>query len=310
MKKFFKIGIFILLVSSFPACVIHDGRGGFFLGKKDSCGFAVSQYNGKGLRWRKSDFPITFYVHESVPAKAQANFISAIDHWNMAWEEFLSDEDLEFFPLFAVVDKNNQYSGSPMDDSYNILFFIEDDFDQSGYGEKKVQAITSMHSNQLTGRIKDTDIIVNNDNYDYFYDKNYDTDILISQKETSSHRGLASSVSVGFWPRFKQRIQNWLNFILKPFKKKKELRQIARIPSRVPINRVDFPSLMIHELGHVPGLAHINKSESHAMASMGDDSEERTLSSVMEKKLLHGRVRRHIGRYDLNNLLCGYLDND
>lgn len=321
MKILLKTGVLSLLVFCFPACILQNGMEiGLYEGQKDACGFAVSQYTGNGLRWDTSKFPISFYIHESVPLEAHKNFISATEHWNIAWEEFLLDQGVEPFLLFSIVDKNSQYSGSPGNDTYNVLFFITDKFSNyvtktsSTSGKSNIQAVTAMMSSP-GGDIKDTDIIVNNENFRYFYDENYDEDILLSKKEIANNRRVASSMSEGFWFRFKQQIQAWFNFLLKPFKKKKALRQIAKKSSRVPRDRVDFPSLMVHELGHVPGLAHVEKSDSnHAsnkFASKGSrHSEKKDISSVMEPKLLSGRSRRSIQDYDLNNLFCGYFDYD
>jgi len=53
--------------------------------------------------------------------------------------------------------------------------------------------------------------------------------------------------------------------------------------------KVDLESLMIHELGHVLGLAHINSS-----------------GSVMYPTLNSGEIRRELGIVDINDLECGY----
>ena len=302
MKGFLQTGVLFLFITFFTSCALQ-GEIGLYEGEKDACGFAVNEYTGKGLRWDKSKFPISFYIHESVPPEAHKNFIAAIDHWNITWEEFLVDRGVEPFLLFAVVDKGVQYSGSPKNDGYNILFFVKDSF--STYGKSEIQAITSMYSSRWGINIKDTDIIVNNRNFVYFYDEDYNEDILaFKAKKISNSRNIASSRSMGFWFRLRQKIQNWFKFILKPFKKKKAIRQIAGVP-KVPRGLVDFPSLMIHELGHSYGAAHMDESDQrNAMASR---SERRTIS-VMEEKLPDGRARRNIGEYDLNNLFCGYFE--
>ena len=52
---------------------------------------------------------------------------------------------------------------------------------------------------------------------------------------------------------------------------------------------VDLESLIVHELGHVLGLAHTSK-----------------LGSVMHPTLTNGEVRRQLGLVDINDLACEY----
>ena len=286
--------------------------------QKDSCGFAVSRYTGEGLRWDKSKFPVSFYVHQSVPAPAHKNFVSAVDHWNMAWGEHLMNKGLEPFPLFSVADRDRQYSGSPRDDGHNILFFT-DRFKEEGYGGVTVQAVTGMIYSPRKGEIKDTDIIVNNrvilrtGRQYYFYDENYNKEIVLSKREVGESRRLASLRAESGWFQLKQKIWSWLRFLFKPFFKKKIRRQIASPSVKIPRNYMDFASLMIHELGHVPGLHHFDKSDhiqyASKMASKGNRHNSRTrFISVMDPKLRSGTTRRIIGEYDLENLFCGYFN--
>ncbi len=284
--------------------------------QKDDCGFALGRFSGEGLRWDKSKFPISFYIHQSVPAPAARNFVSAVDHWNMAWERYLSAQGLSPFPLFAVPDKNTRYSGSPKNDGYNIFLFAED---YSKYGSLDQQAITSVYSS-TSGEIKDTDIIVNNhvvlngQRTFYFYDESYNDEIVLSQREVKESRKLASLQMESSWLyQLKQKIWLWLKFFLKPFQKKKPLRQLASPSARVPIDKMDFASLMIHELGHVPGMGHFDRSDQihreGRLASRGRRGRsKRGFISVMERKLTNGRARRAVGEHDLDNLFCGYFN--
>ena len=315
MKSLFKIGCLILFASLLPSCIINMEGGGFHTEQKDSCGFAVSRYSGEGVRW--DEIPVSFYIHQSVPAPAHQNFVSAVDHWNMAWEEHLTDKGLESLPLFAVVNRDMQYSGSPKNDGHNILFFT-DRFKEEGYGNVDTQAVTGMFYSRQ-GEIRDTDIVVNNNvilrtgKQHYFYDENYNNEIVLSKREIKENRRLASLRIEGGWFQLKQKIWSWFQFFLKPFQKEKIKRQIASPSVKIPKNYMDFASLMIHELGHVPGLGHFDKSDqiqnTGKMASGGRRyNSKSSFISVMERKLRSGTTRRMIGEHDLENLFCGYFN--
>ena len=310
MKSLFAPILFFFSIICFSSCVIQGGGSGLYIGDKDECGFALNQLTGRGVRWKKGKFPIRFYIHESVPPEAQANFKSAVIHWNIVWEEFLLERGLEAFLLFEVLD-GELYSGAPASDSRNILFFEAENFAKITQSDNpaEIQAITAMVSNRK-GMITDTDIIVNSRDYRLFYDrKYYNQDIAAYSKQyQSNRRRIASSRSMGFWSRIQQKIKMWVSFLLKPFKKKKPLRQIARESGiSIPSDHVDYASLIIHEMGHVPGLAHFDESDEAAiLASRGGSFRDESFS-VMEPRLESGRIRRNISEYDLSQLFCGYF---
>ena len=315
MRQFFlKSALFIFGATGLlPSCAIYSPTPGMYLGsERDDCGLAVSQTIGKSVRWDKDDFPIEFYVHESTPVPAHKNFVAAVDNWNIAWEMYLSDRGLNSFPLFHIPNPRAQYSGSPGSDSHNMLFFVDN---YKKHMKSDAQAITSIFSD-MDGKIEDTDIIINNAMYEYFYDESYNRDIFaFRQRQKQARRGLASTSLPGFFARFFEKIQGWL----KIFKKQKPLRKIARSPVRPPADKVDFPSLIIHEVKHVVSGQHCETrglsrrcapADATFKQDIAEDSWHETggdYYSVMEPGLMQGRVRRDITNHDLEKLFCGYI---
>ena len=300
--EFNKKALFTLFFPIFiSSCMIDDSANYLNIGGKDHCGFIVDPRTGQGIRWKLGDLPVSFYIHESVPEKARQNFISAIDHWNQEWEEYTHSRGEETAPhLFAVVGDGNVFSGRVRNDSYNMLFFAER---IKPYGLKKeTQAVTKTYS--LRKKIRDTDIIVNMESFLYYYDPGYNEAIMALKQEQQSARMLASSQIPSLWQRVKSYLVNVLRFFHRIFVREK-YRDIATLRSgRIPRDRVDFASLMIHELGHVPGLGHDKKSRSSSgRGSRGD-------YSVMNPKLAYGQVRRNIGYNDLQNMFCGYYGSN
>ena len=315
-------GIFFLLLVFLPACMIQGGMTGYAPGMQDSCGFAIDPHTGKGLRRKRSDFPIVFYIHKSVPREAHENFISAVDHWNEDWREFLEEKGEAPFPLFAVANRKAQYSGSPAKDSYNMVFFIEEDYANYVKLSKKQameqQGVTTMGKN-LRSYLIDTDILVNAEDNLFFYDDSYNQEIRLAQQKRKAVRLLARATPSGFFLSLKQWIKGWFNFFLKPFKDKKFSRRISSSSTKVPGNHTDFPSFMIHELGHTYGAAHpdhFDIAENRGKAASRSLAQDRREShqthsqefSVMRKRLVRGTSRRNISEYDLNNLFCGYFE--
>ncbi|MCY4512993.1 MAG: hypothetical protein OXB86_04830, partial [Bdellovibrionales bacterium] len=124
----------------------------------------------------------------------------------------------------------------------------------------------------------------------------YNEAVLAFRQERQSVRILASSQIPSLWQRVKSYLMNFLRFFHRLFVREK-YRDIATLRAgRIPADRVDFPSLMIHELGHVPGLNHVE----------GPSSSRRKDYSVMDPDLAYGQIRRNIGHYDLQNMFCGY----
>ena len=310
MKASFKIGFLFFCITLLESCVFQPGGGAIYMGEKDSCGFAVNQYSGQGLRWDEDEFPISFYVHHSVPEKAKANFMSAVSHWNLAWADYLEDQGLKVFPLFMIRDKNNLYSGKPGKDNSNFLFFIEDRFSRYE-SNSNTQAITAITSSGY--EIKDTDILINAESFTYYYDKSYNKEITLAENKQKERRSIASSRAPSFKFKVFDQLKKWLKFFLKPFIKKNPRRTIATPSPKVPKDKVDFPSLIIHELGHVPGMAHFNESDinedhNHYRSRSRGSSRAGSYLSVMEPRLSSGRARRQVTEHDLDNLFCAYFN--
>ena len=300
---FFRAPLIALLCVFLSSCVIDDSGNYFPAGGEDLCGFVVDPRTGRGIRWDLKDLPVAFYIHESVPEKAGQNFISSVEHWNQEWEEYTVERGEDSAPdLFSIVGSGTAFQGQVRNDSYNMLFFAET---INPYGMKKsTQAVTKTYS--LRRKIRDTDIIVNAESFKYYYDTGYDEAILAFKREQQTARRLASSQTPSLWRVLESRLKGALNFFYRLFVKQK-YRDIANLRSgRIPSDRVDFASLMIHELGHVPGLGHSKESGSSRGRSRSGRSGGGTGYSVMDPKLAYGQIRRNIGQYDLQNLFCGY----
>ena len=311
MRRVFTRVIFLISALFLSACIYEGGFSGNYSLQTDDCNISKTPLGGSLIWEELKNKPVLFYVHESVPDVAQEVFNASIDHWNVAWELYLEDKGEEPFPLFEVIDRELKYTGTPGRDQYNILFFIDKNF--LNYEKEEVQAFTAVLSSRR-GAIKDTDIIVNNEYYSYYYDLDYQTDIQASLKSFKQNRKLASSRGDSSLSLLKQKLLAWLQFFLKPFLKKKPQRQVASPAVKVPRGMIDFASLMIHELGHVPGLTHYEKNsilerELERMASTNSSSGSDNYVSVMEKKLQSGRARRNIKERDLYNIYCTYIES-
>ena len=271
---------------------------GPFVGETDECNFNLDERSGARMHWSKGDFPITFYIHESLSQEphAASNFKSAVNHWNSRWYHFLQSQNITPFQLIQVAE--GYRSGEPREDGNNMIFLINDDFsphaNNGGMASGNTQAITTTLYEPGKGKIIEADIKVNNTgDFKYFYDPSYDRNVMAFQKSLLGERSLASSYAKDppknliFW--FKFQVFKFVSF----FKKKPHYRGLANVPS----NMVDFPSLMIHEIGHVPGLAHTKHQSKGAH-----------YDSVMERLLADGRMRRAITQNDLQDMLCGYYD--
>ena len=252
------------------ACLIETGYNKSGLAhEEDRCYFNRDPRTGKRIKWNEEDFPITFYIHSSVPKTAYQNYIAAADHWNMRWMEHTEEKGIESGPLVEVI-KGEKFNvaGSPIKDDWNMLIFanretVGEIMGNQSFEIDEIQAVTySRKQRSLLGEIsiKSADILVNKDSFDYYYDEDYTEDIIAYKAARAPERRIAFTLSGA--ASLKQRFLSWLKKIFSLFKKKGEGRGLAGIRKSIPSDMVDFPSLAIHEIGHaVPGLAHVNEDE-------------------------------------------------
>lgn len=268
----------------------------------DPCGFTKDNYN-RPVRWKKSDFPVVLYVHHTVSDKdAYRNFVSAVNQWNDSWEAYARDRGVRKpFKIFKINGEGAVFSGTPGLDNFNMLFFPKRFDGYTDRGRKKyTQAVTSTSSK--SGRMRDADIIVNTEDHRYYFDVSYNEYELALNGNPYVRRSLASTQSSSLLSRLKKSFLRIFNLVLDLFKFHGHHDHVHRGLDSIyiPNHLVDFPSLMIHELGHVVGLAHIPK----------EDEGNTRVFSVMERNLPKGYSRRRIEEYDLENLFCGYYEHN
>ena len=307
--------ILVFGASGLAGCIVGGPPGGYRLyqGGTDECGFALDSYTGEPLKWDVSRLPISFYIHESVPPEAHRNFISNVNHWNSVWAEHGEEQGVEVADMFAIVSENQVFSGRPGKDGYNMLFFITKDFAASyGAGKSTVQAVT-VTFNDDSGHIVDTDILINAETIKYFYDPDYDSDILALNEKAGARRYLSSTEAPGLWASLKRKFSRAFRWLFGFFRKPETLqREVAARRVKVPRGLVDFPSLGAHELGHSPGLGHEEDKKrigGRGLASKGGKraaAPKKGRQSIMKRILPPGHARRNISNYDLENLFCGY----
>lgn len=323
----------IFLLSSFlilTSCLVETGRRGGSLHELNECYFNRDLRTGKAVKWNKDKFPISFYIHESVPDEAYFNFVAAVDHWNIRWAEYVEERGGEAGPLVEVVGKGEKFatSGSLIRDDYNMLIFVESSKIGNIMGEQsflidEIQAVTySQKSRSFLGNVslKSADILVNKTSFKYYYDEEYNQDILAWKASKDPKRRIAFTKVPSRSAFLKNRILNFFLRFLDFFKVKKQ-RKLARLRKSIPENMVDFPSLMAHEIGHAEALAHVDSDKYpksmalrfphrrplRRLASM-DQKEEGKQESIMKVELPRGTIRRHISDFDLDNIFCGYYE--
>lgn len=321
---------------SLSACLIENsGFSGAPLYDVDECYFTRDLRIGKSIKWDKADFPIPFYIHDSVPDEAYWTFVASVELWNIRWVEYMEDKGLNGAPLIEIVGRGQKFalsgSTSPLRDKYNMLIFtdageIEKMSQQIDAPINEIQAITmTQRYRSERSRVKTMDIFVNRTHHKFFYDKEYNKSILAFSKKQAAHRRLALTQSLSFTAVLKKR---WLRFVssfLSFFKKRSEKREPARFArSPVPEGYVDASSLFGHEVGHVEALAHVDDTKDKGaltsvsfrklpfrrLASRESQAEREKASSIMKVRLIEGTLRREISEFDLDNLFCGYYEGE
>ena len=247
---------------------------------QNACYFNVKY--GFVVKW--DQLPIPIYVHESTPRLSRDNFVYAMDMWNESWNYYTQGGGR----LFELVgDANMEYIPSNLDDGgdgINIFFL-----DRKHKILRSHQQGSTQIRNYFSGSIVEADIIINNVNYRYFYEKeDFDHSAYTNVPKLSTARSLASTVNLSFWKRFVYSFNTFLDFLAFWERKHKRFPAAKKVP--ISNKQVDFLSLSLHELGHVAAVTHI---------------EDR--NSIMYFELEKGQIRRNISDIELANLACGYL---
>ena len=266
-------GLFTAFLFVFVSCGYTNMEWG---AQQSKCNFRVDR--GFVVKW--GELPIPVYIHESMSTLARKNFLYAMDMWNESWNYYTGTGRL--FELIGEVQMNYSLNRDVDGDGVNIVFL-----DKRHRMLDSHQQGTTHIRNYFGGAIYDADIVMNNVDYIYYYEKeDFDYSEYTQVPELSTARSLASTTPRSFWKRFLYAFQSFLDFLT--FWKKKEPRGLAR-DSHISKREVDFISLSLHELGHLGAMVHIEGQP-----------------SIMNPELGRGQIRRDIREIELSKLACGY----
>lgn len=244
---------------------------------QNKCNFRVDR--GFVVRW--GELPVPIYIDESVPSITRKNFIYAVDMWNESWNYYTRKGNL--FELIGEVSVDTIPGKEDSGDGINILFLDK----EHNILLTKQQGSTHIR-NYFGGSIIEGDIVVNNVDYQYFYEtESFDYFVYTKVPKLSTSRSFASSSPQSFWNKFLYAFQSFLDFI--SFWKKKKMRAPTATIPKISKRQVDFISLSLHELGHLAGMVHIENQD-----------------GIMNSGLRKGQIRRDIKNIELASLACGY----
>ncbi len=245
----------------------------------DECNFRTTF--GKTNRW--GELPVSIYTHSSVLAEEDRNLEHAVDIWNEAWH-YHSEQGV----LFEIIGSVDHKMPDEKLDKTNT-FYVERDAVGTIFPLKE-QAITRTNSSYVTGLMNDGDIIINGEDFEYFYeDDELDYSKYTNVPALSTARRLASTFEHSFWTKWLMAIQSFMKKLVF-WKPKVAGRKPSSKPKRIPKDEIDFISLCIHELGHLLGMVH----------------EEQDNANIMYPSLAKAQIRRKISRKDLKRVSCGY----